>query len=1007
MPRRVYIAVLVAFIVHGLFILTARYRLSYDAYTHMLFANHYAENWFSLWEPRWYTGFTVVSYPPLVHQVMALFIPLLGFDKSFALVLWIVGTCYPLAVYAFAHIFTGKVSAAYAALISAILLPIYVTAYIFGQLPFLASTLIALLVAASLNQYLQRGDLHSFLLSISLFAALMATHHATLIVQPFFVLAVAINSLVLLHRVRSNALLVIVKRLAVFGIFAIVMALAVIWPFWQWGMDQTIQTPIDHLSRHNFFSDPRAFGVFFFPLYGPLVLVIPFLIRKWSARFVGSLVAFVILFLLGLGGTTPLPSLIFDESWEWLTFDRFAFWASLILTTFFGILFVRLRYGWKTRVVTQPRALALRRSFVTAAIFSVFGLTAIGAWFSPIFFPTQPQQIDMDPIVDYLNQNDRSQWRYVTFGFGNQYTYLNLLTEATTIDGSYHTARSLPELRESGIAEIDTVYWASVGIPAIAPILRKSGEHGVRWGFVNPEILQDYPLRPEAIRGREFANLLEQLGWIKRDVLENSVFVYENPQVSSPAPSTPPKEDRFASFSWGTFPFLAFATSLALGSLKVRPVGSKRVMAGVFSVLVALIPVGICFWHFYTIFEFTHPRVYFIYTDVLLFITDAVMVLAVIVWLSTRVSADSGAAQDHSNIRFSAISSSLIGLLILISVSVIWSYDWRISLFVCLHFWLVLLLIFSLRHWPAAWKPMMLGLTIALSIEIVIGFLGFAWQSTAFLDPLKMEWPGSLDAELRGASVVQLADGLRILRAYGTMPHPNILGGFALLALLGPASFFILSGKTNHPALLLLALGVVLLVLTFSRSAWLGLVAFLSVLVIKSSHLNRRRLYLLISASILTIALAAYPLRELIFTRVGSAPVPTEQLSTFGRGWLNQQALNLFSTHPLRGVGITSFILALSTYAVDGALIEPAHAIPLLAAAELGTLGVLLLGGIALPVALSIMKAKTPESVLASAMLVGLAVIGLFDHYLWTLAYGRTMLGLALGLWLGQIQHDS
>ena len=54
MPRRVSIAFLLAILGHGFFIVTARYRLSYDAYNHMLFANHYAENWFSIWEPRWY-----------------------------------------------------------------------------------------------------------------------------------------------------------------------------------------------------------------------------------------------------------------------------------------------------------------------------------------------------------------------------------------------------------------------------------------------------------------------------------------------------------------------------------------------------------------------------------------------------------------------------------------------------------------------------------------------------------------------------------------------------------------------------------------------------------------------------------------------------------------------------------------------------------------------------------------------------------------------------------------
>ncbi len=1007
MPRRVYVATLIAFIVHGLFIVTGRYRLSYDAYTHMLFANHYAENWFSLWEPRWYTGFTVVSYPPLSHQLMALFIPFLGFDKAFGLLSWIVGTSFPLAIYAFARIFTARVAASNAAMISAILLPIYVTAYVFGQLPFLASTLIALLVAASLNQYLQHGGLRNLLLSVSLVAASMATHHATLIVQPFLVLAVAINSLVLLHRTQSHAFLVLLKRLTVFGIFAIPSALLIIWPFWQWGMHQTIQTPIDHLSRHNFFRDPRAFAVFFFPLYGPLVFIIPLLARKWSARLAGLLISFGILFLLGLGGTTSLPRLIFGASWEWLTYDRFAFWASLTLLPFFGILFVRLKYGWKTRLVTKPVLVTLRRDFAGAAVFSVFALTALGTWFSPILFPTQPQHIDMGPIVDYLNRGDRSQWRYITFGFGNQYTYLNLLTKATTIDGSYHTARTLPELRASGIAEVDTTYWQSLGIPAIAPILQKSGEYGVRWGFVNPEILQDYPLRPEAIRGHEFARLLDQLGWIKLDVLENGVLVYENPQAVLPPPSAPPKENPFASFFWGTLPLLALATSMSLGALKVWPLEARRVMSSVYFVITALIPISICFWYFRNVYEFPHPRVYFIYTDVLFFMTDAFAILAVILWSAVQISEGGFALYDRSSGQLSVISYALIGLLIFASLSVIWSFDWRISFFLCLHFWLALLLMSSLRDWNAAWKTIMIGLCAALSIELVIGLLGFAWQSTAFLKPLNLEWPGALDAELRGASVVQFAEGLRVLRAYGTLPHPNILGGFALVTLLGPSSLLLLNQKTNHPALVLYCLGIVLIVLTFSRSAWLGLAAFLTILVLKSNHLDRRRLYLLISASILTIALTAYPVRELIFTRVGNAPVPTEQLSTFGREWLNQQALNMFHGHPLSGVGIGSFILELSTYAVDGALIEPAHGIPFLVAAELGVVGILLLAAIGVAVAWSIMKTKTPKSILASAAIVGLAVIGLFDHYLWTLAPGRIMFSLAFGLWLGQVQHGA
>ncbi|HXQ39432.1 MAG TPA: hypothetical protein VN843_35860, partial [Anaerolineales bacterium] len=172
--RRVRLALLIAFLCHGFFILTARYRLSYDAYTHMLFANHYAENWFSLWETRWYTGFTVVSYPPLIHQLIALFVPLLGFDAAYAIVLWTITGLYPLGIYAFSRVFTGKTASSYAALASAVLLPIYVTAHIFGQLPFLASTLFALFGAASLNRYLREGGIHNLLLTVSLTTTTMA-----------------------------------------------------------------------------------------------------------------------------------------------------------------------------------------------------------------------------------------------------------------------------------------------------------------------------------------------------------------------------------------------------------------------------------------------------------------------------------------------------------------------------------------------------------------------------------------------------------------------------------------------------------------------------------------------------------------------------------------------------------------------------------------------------------------------------------------------------------------
>ncbi|HSK89461.1 MAG TPA: hypothetical protein VK880_13950, partial [Anaerolineales bacterium] len=358
MPRSARLAVLFSFLLQGGLILAARYRLSYDAYNHMFFSDHYRMDWWSLWDARWYTGFSVNSYPPLVHQLISALSHLIGLDAAFALLLWITVTLLPLAVYAFARIFVGKTSAGYAALGAAFLPSVYLTAHIFGQLPTLFGALFALLGATSLARYLKEGGIHNFALTIALGTTTMAAHHATLLLQTFLVTAVVIR-IFLNHgdtesrRLNKKISVLsaspwLIPRLTLFVIVAVVFSFIVIWPFWEWGYTQSIQTPIDHASRHNFFEDPTALLFFFLPVYGPLMLIIPcalWLARKRSLLGLGF--ALGMLFLLGLGGTTPLPPLFFGKGWEWLTYDRFAFWASLALLPFFGTIVILLRQRFR------------------------------------------------------------------------------------------------------------------------------------------------------------------------------------------------------------------------------------------------------------------------------------------------------------------------------------------------------------------------------------------------------------------------------------------------------------------------------------------------------------------------------------------------------------------------------------------------------------------------------------------------------------------------------------
>ncbi len=968
MPRAVRLAVLFSFLFHGALILAARYRLSYDAYNHMFFGDHYRMDWWSLWDARWYTGFYVNSYPPLVHQLIGALSHIIGIEAAFALVLWVTLTLLPLAVYAFARIFVGTSSAGYAALGTAFLPSVYLTAHIFGQLPTLAGAVTALFSMAALNQYLVHGNRLSAALTISLLSTVMALHHATLLFLPWLVIAISAH-LLIAKRVKWQTL---ATRLLLVGSISTVAMLFVIWPFWEWGRTQSIQTTIDHASRHNFFENPLAALLFFLPMYGPLAVIIPAALRLARRRqFIGLRIAFIILFLLGLGNTTPLPRLLFGRGWEWLTYDRFAFWATLTLMPFFGRIVILLRRrhqrGTRTKILLTLATTSLIVGLITA------------------FLPLQPGAVDMRQVVGFLNEKKHAGWRYITFGFGDQMALLSTLTTSTTIDGSYHTARTLPELRTSGIGQIDTAFWLPSGLAALDPILQKAGEHGVKWAFVNVP---------------HYIPVLERNGWLKFKTLRGGVQVWENPKAVPPSIPQVPPVNTLAAFSWGTLPILSLITSLSLGSLRVWQVQAEKVLRAVYMFLVSVLPLGLCFWYYITIAPFPQEGVYFIYTDALFFLANAIMLLAIVLWLTAKIAQPPQLPITQLLFTKYLLFPSAFCLLTLLST--LWSRDWRTSLYISFQIAMIFLFILSLRDWSFAWKAILLGFCAALSFQLITGVVGFIHQSTYFLSPLHLHWPGPFDSSVRGAVVVQLPDGESFLRVYGTLPHPNILGGFTLIFLLAPVAFFMRREKPDNLALLLLIPGVSLLALTFSRSAWLALMVFCGVLVWKSNYFDRKRVVLLLITIGLSLAVTLFPYYELVQARTINTTSHAEEFSFIGRAWLNGEAVKMIREYPLTGVGVGSFIIELARRAGEGYIVEPAHNILLLAGAELGILGILIVITIMVFFAYRLIRTQNQNAILVGAVLTGLGFIGLFDHYVWTLAPGRMMLGLVIGLFVGQ-----
>lgn len=510
----------------------ARYRQSYDAWTHMFFADHYRRDWWGLWEPRWYGGFPVVSYSPLVHQLTGLLSLAVGVELAWAGVLFGTLVALPFAVTVFARRFVGSRAAWYAGLLTPLIPAVPMAAHTFGQLPTLVALTLSLVGLGFLADFLRTGRRPEGIRAGLWLSAAAAAHHGTLLLLPWGIAAVGVHRLL----GRRGSPVRVAGRLMAWAVGTAAGVGVVIWPFWVWSLGQTLQTPIDHLSRHSFTADPAAARVFFWPMYGPLVVAVPLVQRIGLRRRFGPGLLFGVCFVLGLGGTTPLPALLFGAGWEWLTYDRFALWAAVALTPLLGRLVVglqRLRPKRVRRAVTLTGGLILAGSALYAGNFAALNRA-------------QPPLLDLEPVVAFLNQDHVRGWRYVTFGFGDQFGRVSLLTEAESVDGNYPTGRPWAVLRSSGLGALDGALWLAGGLDRLGAVLDYLPPAGVRWAFVN------HPA---------YVPLLEARGWERVGVLANGVEVWENPAAERPPMWPKPEFPALAVLSWGVLPTLSLAAA--------------------------------------------------------------------------------------------------------------------------------------------------------------------------------------------------------------------------------------------------------------------------------------------------------------------------------------------------------------------------------------------------------------------------------------------------------------
>jgi hypothetical protein len=443
----------------------------------MFFADHYRRSWFNSWEPKWFGGFSIDGYPPLVHQVIALLSYVLGLQWAYILITLCLTVIFPLTVYKFSGIFVSNKAAGYASIISVFLPSVIQVAYNFGQLPTLFGLVAALIMIYYLNEYLKNGSKFNFLLVSCLLGVTISAHHFT----TFFFLPLTIVIIIITLLVQKEIdLKTLEKRLLKFTIVAIVL-LVIILPSVIFST-KTDTKPIPHITRTNLLSNSVATEFFVLGMYGPLLFLIPLVgfFVYYHKNFLPLFVEAILLFILGLGGTTLLPQLIFGNLWLVLTYDRFALWAGVTFLPLFGFSFTHFFKKRKRVKYKKWIPIVVFSSLVLSA--SYFGNKSLSS----------VSNVNLEPLQEFLSRNQNSRWRYITLGFGDvKMQKLSVFTNATTLDGYYFLGRTIPILANSGIGTLDSAKFYEVGIQVLGNILGEADDYNLRWVFCNDPFYYD------------------------------------------------------------------------------------------------------------------------------------------------------------------------------------------------------------------------------------------------------------------------------------------------------------------------------------------------------------------------------------------------------------------------------------------------------------------------------------------------------------------------------------
>ncbi len=336
------------------------------------------------------------------------------------------------------------------------------------------------------------------------------------------------------------------------------------------------------------------------------------------------------------------------------------------------------------------------------------------------------------------------------------------------------------------------------------------------------------------------------------------------------------------------------------------------------------------------------------------------------------------------------------------------------------YYCLMLLLTFGYFLIAALWDRSRL-ITASVASGILQTLIAWKFFIAQYIGPSTIAGVAEHAPEVAGQSVV-IINGRRILRSYGLLPHPNILGGFLVLSFaLALYRFFQDRSSSTQAAwhtilerlfpLLFIFSGILI---TFSRAALIeaGLLMFCWLIysyLIQEQRLFRKLIHISVYCLFIFIVFnivssGAWTQRFLLSSGddlMGNARL--EQISTDERIASYEQAAVFFTPgNLLWGIGLGEYVPKLAQVfpSLPVYTYQPTHTAFILALLEIGIIGILLF----LCLCIALLKKAWHEQrtnvqqQYFFSLIVVVAFMGLFDHFLWTQYIGQSIWWLTLGL---------